>query len=111
MKEFEIWSEGHAASGEHSSAYFYGKSKGDTFDDACVNFRHKEDIICEHTGELTIKKGTGLALDVNSDGLYSRANYAGDKINGKEKINKIGNYKIWACQLFDNEIDARKTFG
>jgi hypothetical protein len=95
MKEFEIWSEGYAATGEYSSAYCYGKFMGETFDDACINSR-------QHCS---------LGLDTNSDGTYRRGNYRGDKIEGKDKENKVGNYSIWACQLFDNEADARKSFG
>lgn len=111
MKEFEIWSEGYMATGEHSTAYFHGKSKGETFDDACVNFKQENDIIGEWDGKVIVKKGQSLKLDINSDGTYRRGSYRGDKIDGKYKENQIGNYCLWACQLFDNEEDARKSFG
>lgn len=111
MKEFEIWSEGYAATGEHSPAYFHGKAKGETFDEACINFRQEADVIREWDGKVIVKKGTPLGLDTNPDGTYRRGSYRGDKIEGKEKKNKVGNYSIWSCQLFDNEIDARKSFG
>ena len=111
MKEFEIWSEGYAATGERSGAYFHGKSTGETFNEACINFRQPENIIQRDTKEVIVPKGFPLGLDTNSDGTYRRGCYRGDKIEGKEKENKVGNYIIWACQLFDNEIDARKSFG
>lgn len=74
MKEFEIWSEGYAATGESNGAYFHGKAAGETFEEACKNFRYPD--------------GRPLSLDKNRD--YP---------------------SIWACQLFDNEVDARRSFG
>ena len=43
MKEWEIWSEGYSATGEHSGAHFHGKFPGETFDDAVeyANKHHK----------------------------------------------------------------------
>lgn len=96
MKEFEIWLEGYFSTGESSSACFLGKSMGETFDEACINFR---------------QEGIPIELDKKPDGTYRRGSYRGDKIQGEEKENKVGNYSIWACQLFDNETDARKLFG
>lgn len=118
MKEFEIWSEGYAATGEHSVAHFQGKSKGNNFDEACINFREPNDIY-GYNGvggekEIVVKKGTPLKLDKNSDGTYRRGSYRGDLPPGIERteaIKKGGNYSIWGCQLFDNEKDARKSFG
>ncbi len=111
MKTFQIWSEGYAATGEHTTAHYRGEAEGETFDDACKNFRQPKDIIREWDGEVIVKKGAPLNLDTNSDGTYRRGSYRGDKVEGKEKDNKIGNYSIWACQLFDNETDARKFMG
>lgn len=106
LKEFEIWCEGYSATGEHSPAHYYGKSWGKDFDEACINFRYPEDIKREWAlpGEdpIIIKKGSDLNLDKNSDGTYRR---------GSERGGYGGNYSIWACQLFDNETDARKSFG
>lgn len=36
MEEFEVWSEGYAATGEHGTAQFLGKYKGIDFKDACM---------------------------------------------------------------------------
>lgn len=45
---------------------------------------------------IVVKKGTPLKLDKNSDGTLRLFN---------------GHPMIWACRLFDNEADARKSFG
>lgn len=111
MKEFEIWTEGYSATGEYAPARLIGKSMGNTFDEACINFRFESDLISEWDNKVLIGKGTPLKLDENSDGTYRRGDYRSDKLEGKEKENKIGNYSIWYCQLFDNEIDARKSLG
>lgn len=39
MKEYEVWSEGYAATGESSSASYHGTWKGETFRDAVAAFR------------------------------------------------------------------------
>lgn len=74
MKKFKIWMEGYAATGESGSAHYIGSAEGETFEEACKNYRDKE--------------GKPLGLD------------------------KHYHYpSIWACRLFDNEQDARKSFG
>lgn len=75
-KEYEIWQEGHRATGESSIASFVGKAEGYSFLDAVDNYMKtasKEVKDC-FRGEL--------------DAAY-----------------------IWGCRLFDNEADARKSFG
>lgn len=91
-KEFDIWIEGYAATGESSGASYIGKSKGIDFEDACRNFRYPEDIVIvsEFTDTIIRKKGMKLNLDKEYYG---------------------GRPSIWACRLFDNEADARKSFG
>lgn len=88
MKEYEIWIEGYAATGEHSPASFIGKSKGDNFEDACKNFEYPENIMSFLGDEIIIHKGDKLKLDTH----YPYPS-------------------IWACILYDNETDARKSFG
>ncbi len=39
MKEFEIWSEGYRATGEHGTATFHGKYAGESFDEAVEEFK------------------------------------------------------------------------
>ena len=80
MKEFEIWIEGFAATGESATANLLGTAKGETFNEACENFRYEN--------------GNPLGLDKDKDGS-----------------NRYDYPSIWACQLYDNEIDARKSFG
>jgi hypothetical protein len=87
-KEFEIWIEGYAATGEYSHASYIGKSSGHSFEDACRNFRYPEDIIREYDGMIIVHKGESLKLDENRSHPC-----------------------IWACRLFDNETDARESFG
>lgn len=96
MKNFQIWIEGYAATGEHSTASYVGESEGETFLDACINFRYPEDIIREWDGAVLIKKGSPLSMDKNSEGELRLHN---------------GNPCSWACTYYDNEFDARKNFG
>lgn len=73
MKQFEIWSEGYAATGEAGPATFHGIYGGLDFKDACTNYA---------------KLDKAFARYFNPD----RMTY-------------------WGCSLFDNEVDARKSFG
>jgi hypothetical protein len=72
MKQYEIWSEGYAATGQRSGAVHMGTANGNTFRDACDNLFNN---------------------------LQDRGYYNSDR----------GSY--WACKLFDNEADARNSFG
>lgn len=87
---FEIWIEGYATSGERSNASLIGKSVGKTFEDAVNNYTYPQDVYCFNNGEPEVyhKKGDGLKLD-----------------------NSYPYPSIWACRLYDNEKDARKSFG
>lgn len=85
MNEYEIWIEGYAATGERSCASFIGRANGDSFYEACENFRYPENITRPSDGEIIVHKGEPLKLDKNR--RYP---------------------SIWGCQLFDNEMDARK---
>lgn len=43
-REFHIWSEGYAATGEYTSAHYHGIGKSRTFNEACENFfRNRKD--------------------------------------------------------------------
>lgn len=77
MKEFEIWMEGYAMNGQMSVASFIGKAKGETFNDACRNFKYEK----------------------------------GEKLNLDKHYEHQKHLSIWGCRLFDNEADARKSFG
>lgn len=102
MKEYEIWSEGYRATGESGDATFHGKSFGNTFDEAVENFTYPEDKVREYDGFVYIHKGDKLGAD-----RYTRECFMSDEAY----INRRSNWKIWGCALFDNEADARKSFG
>lgn len=87
LKEYEIWMEGYAATGERGYANLIGKAKGKTFNEACNNFRYIEELK-DYKGKVIIDIGDKLGLDKEYD--YP---------------------SIWACKLYDNEKDARKSFG
>lgn len=68
-REFEIWSEGYAMTGDHGGAHLMGKAIGRTFQEACDNYFKKD-----------------------RDYKSKRLTY-------------------WGCRLYNNEKDARKSFG
>ena len=86
-KEFEIWMEGYAATGERSDAQIVGKGYGETFDDAVKDY---------------MAKTPNHGIEVNERNRYRTE---------EAYKNRRSNWNIWACSLFDNEIDARKSFG
>ena len=69
-KQWEVWSEGYRATGEHQTAIFWGIFEADSFQGAC-----------------------DIAF-ADRDAYYN--SYGGI---------------IWGCRLFDNESDARATYG
>ena len=73
IKQYQIWTEGYAATGESSGAIYHGLSKGETFKQAVENFIEEN----------------------NWD----------KKLYNSEKLT------YWGCKFYDNESDARKTFG
>ena len=89
-KKYEIWSEGYRASGDSSKAIFIGVFEAETFDEAVEEYNRTRD-----------KKYT-TAAEKNT-----RKRYISDEAYEKRR----SNWNIWACNLFDNERDARKSFG
>lgn len=88
LKEFEIWSEGYAATGESEQAVFYGVHKGRNFQDACMRYF--------------------LLAELNQREWHD----ANDSYYDTSRFDYNGNSNsIWACKLYDNEADARKNFG
>lgn len=73
MKDFEIWVEGYAATGEHAPASFEGIYAGNSFKEACV--------------EMMLDKSWDLRYYDKERNTY------------------------WGCRFFDNEAEARQTFG
>lgn len=86
-REFEIWMEGYSATGEQSTAQMIGKGFGCTFDEAVRDY---------------MSKNPGHGIRENTRGMYMSEEYY---------QNRRSNWNIWACNLFDNEADARKSFG
>lgn len=84
MKEFEIWIEGYAATGEYSPASYIGNAMGETFDEACENFEYPEDLKnpCytgqSNSAEYFYRRGDKLNLDTSPDGNYRRGAYRGE---------------------------------
>lgn len=73
MREFEIWSEGFAATGNQSGAILHGKQEAGSFPQACRRW------------------------------------FAGRNDGPAYFDPKRLTY--WGCKLFDNETDARRSFG
>ena len=86
MKTFEIWMEGYRATGESSGASKIGEAQGADFDDAVRNYMEA----CPNSGIEEYPPDTGTFLHPS---------------------NRRSNWNIWACALFDNEAEARKSFG
>ncbi len=87
VREFEIWMEGYAATGEHGTAHMIGKGFGSTFDEAVKDY---------------MSKNPKHGIEENGRSRY---------ISEDAYKNRRSNWNIWACSLFDNETDARKLFG
>jgi hypothetical protein len=87
VREFEIWMEGYAATGEHGTAQMIGKGFGSTFDEAVKDY---------------MSKNPKHGIEENGRNRY---------INEDAYKNRRSSWNIWACSLFDNEADARKSFG
>ena len=87
MKKWDIWMEGYRATGEHGTAQLIGEGYGETFDEAVEDY---------------MAKNPDSKVSRNSEKSYwSKEAYE----------NRKSNWNIWACNLFDNEEDARKAFG
>lgn len=87
MKKFEIWAEGYAATGEHQVASKIGEGFGETFDDAVRDY---------------MSKNPNHGIKENTMNRY---------VSNESYQSRRSNWHIWACELFDNETDARKAFG
>jgi hypothetical protein len=89
-KYYEVWIEGYAATGEHAPAYRLTHQgdpdtvwKGISFQQACVNALN----------------------ELNWDMLSTMPQALGHS-HYNPKTNSY-----WACRFFDNEEDARRSFG
>lgn len=95
MKKYEIWVEGYMATGESGQAFLLndGKDNKPNLIEA-EDFNHAVEIYMTIVPEHDIVKN-------------QRNRYWSDE----DYKNRKSNWNIWACNLFDNELDARKSFG
>jgi len=82
----EIWMEGYRATGESSTATMLNQYHADSFDEAMKLYME------DNPGYVDVKKVGKNSKSVRDDSFTKE-------------------YSIWACRLFDNETDARKSFG
>lgn len=87
LKNFEIWVEGYAATGESGTAHKIGEGEGETFDEAVKDY---------------MSKNPNHGIEWNDSRRYS---------TDEAYMNRRSHWNIWACNLYDNEADARKSFG
>lgn len=85
--EFTIWMEGYAATGESGTAQIVGKAVGKTFDDAVRNY---------------MKSHPKHGIEENTQNRYTTY---------EAYLNRRSNWNIWACNLYSDEAEARKSFG
>lgn len=69
MKEYDVWQEGYAITGNFAPATFVGSTQAESFREACIYL-------------------------LKDDSSFNK-----DKLS------------VWGCKLFDNEADARESFG
>lgn len=97
---FHIWMEGYAATGEHGPAQNISKElfpdgiKANSFDEAV------EKYMKAHPKHGIEDRGIQQEPEIKNPLYKEMTNYR-----------KRPRFAIWACGLFDNEIDARKSFG
>jgi hypothetical protein len=91
VPRFEIWSEGFSATGEHETAKKLGEAEGETFRDACDAY----------------VRANPWARQAG----YVRDHKPSDMMPGYEQTAADSPPTIWGCGLYDNEADARKSFG
>jgi hypothetical protein len=82
----QIWMEGYCATGESSTANMINQYHADSFDEAMKLYME------DHPGDVEVKKTPKNMKSVRDESFTKE-------------------YRIWACRLFDNETNARKSFG
>lgn len=87
MKKIEIWMEGFIATGQSQGAHKIWEGEAIDFDSAVTQYMIEEP---------TVK------VEINTRNRY---------ISDEAYHNRRSNYNIWACNLFDNATEARKSFG
>lgn len=84
--KIQIWMEGYAATGESATASMIGEYEAIDWDDAVRQYKEQYP---HHVDTKRVPKNIKSVRD--------------------DSFTKI--YSIWACRLFDNAADARKSFG
>jgi hypothetical protein len=92
MPKIEIWMEGYLATGGHGEADKIWEGEAIDFNDAVEKY------------SATI---SAEELEKYGPRRYTRGNF----ISEEAWLNRRADWNIWACALFDNEADARKSFG
>lgn len=90
--KYEIWMGGYRATGEYGTAQKIGESIGVDFADAVRNY---------------MKTHPTSGIEERGDPKIANDELAGERMREMHKPS----FSIWGCHLFDNEKDARKTFG
>lgn len=86
MKEYEVWIEGYAATGQSGRHDFVGKVKAKNFKEACAKAMWKRVLDC----------------------------YFGDEGKAKEEYDRYYDKErnsYWGCRFFDNEEESARSFG
>lgn len=86
MKEYEIWQEGFMVQGGSCKAFLLTTIKAESFDDAV---------------KIYAEKNPGQVEKITRERYHTDEDFN----------NRRSNWMIWGCQLFDNEQDARKSWG
>lgn len=86
-KEYSIWMEGFSATGQQQGAQLIGQVEASSFDEAV---------------QIYIERNPTAKIELNK-----RNKYISDEYYDK----RCSNWNIWGCNLFDNELDARKSYG
>ncbi len=88
LKTFDVWMQGYAATGEHGVAHLWGTTEARSFKEACHKVAMEKQL-------LAMSKAERGEIDL-TEGYWE---YDPHKLTW------------WGCRLFDNEVDARKSFG
>lgn len=91
--KFDVWSEGYAATGEHSPAMCHRRGvEASNFQAAC---------------DQVFSESLGLIQDIADDGrrTFTSGGRQFDPCYDRE------NLTYWGCKLFTNETEARMSFG
>lgn len=90
LKIYEVWREGFGATGDYSPAQLIGKSYARSFAQAC------HIVFCTE-----FLKMTEIVNKPDYEGYVDPDRWDYDPLR----------LTYWGCRLFNNETDARKSFG